>query len=95
MEDKKKFEDDVVEEHNGVYGGKWHIVSTEGFDLPEGHSYLKNSREGNWESFAYGRPKRILKYYANIKVNNIPLGDALKGWLLFFANLERMKQIWK
>ena len=28
-------DEDVVEEHNGVYGGKWHIVSHEGFDLPE------------------------------------------------------------
>ena len=27
MEDVKKIEEDVIEEHNGVYGGKWHIVS--------------------------------------------------------------------
>ena len=36
MESAKIVTEDVVEEHNGVYGGKWHIVSPEGFDLPEG-----------------------------------------------------------
>ena len=36
--------DEVAEEHNGVYGGKWHIVSPEGFDLPEGLDYLKTSQ---------------------------------------------------
>ncbi len=34
----------VVEEHNGVYGGKWNIVSSEGFDLPAGREFLK----GGW-----------------------------------------------
>ena len=32
--------EDIVEEYNCVYGGKWHIVSPEGFDLPEGLEYL-------------------------------------------------------
>ena len=32
--------EDIVEEHNCVYRGKWHIVSPEGFDLPEGLEYL-------------------------------------------------------
>ena len=41
MDDTKMIAKDVVEEHNGVYGGKWHIVSPEGFDLPEGLEYLK------------------------------------------------------
>jgi len=40
-EDTKMIAEDVIEEHNGVYGGKWHIVSPEGFDLPEGLEYLK------------------------------------------------------
>lgn len=35
-------EEDDIQEHNGVYDGKWHIVSPEGFDLPEGLNYLKN-----------------------------------------------------
>ena len=34
--------EDVVEEHNGIYGGKWNIVSPEGFDLPEGLEYVKD-----------------------------------------------------
>ena len=27
MENSKMVKEDVVEEHNGVYGGKWYIVS--------------------------------------------------------------------
>ena len=34
-------EEDIVEEHNGVYDGNWHIVTPEGFDLPEELEYLK------------------------------------------------------
>ena len=45
MADNKIIEEDIVEEHNGVYGSKWHIVSTEGFDLPEGLEYLKNKAD--------------------------------------------------
>ena len=37
--------EDVIEEHNGVCGGKWHIVCPEGFDLPEGLEYLKNKAD--------------------------------------------------
>ena len=33
--------EDIIEERNGVYDSKWHIVSSEGFDLPEGLEYLK------------------------------------------------------
>ncbi len=53
---------DFVEEHNGVYCGKWHIVSPEGFDIPEGLEYLKSS----WE-------KELKNYKENIVVKNIPL----------------------
>jgi hypothetical protein len=35
--------EDDVEEYNGVYGDKWHIVSQKGFDLPEGLEYLRKS----------------------------------------------------
>ena len=42
MKNTKMFEEDIIEEHNGVYGGKWHIVSPKGFDLPEGLEYMKN-----------------------------------------------------
>lgn len=42
--------EDVVEEYNGVYSGKWHIISPEGFDLPEGLKYLKNSWGGTLKS---------------------------------------------
>ena len=33
-ENAKMVTEDVVEEHNDVYGGKWHIISPKGFDLP-------------------------------------------------------------
>ena len=42
MENEKMVSEDIIEEHNGVYGGKWHIVSPKGFDLPEGLEYMKN-----------------------------------------------------
>ena len=34
--------EDEINEYNGVYNGKWHIISPEGFDLPEGKEYIKN-----------------------------------------------------
>ena len=39
--------EDVVEEYNGVYCGKWHIISPEGFDLPEGLKYLRIAGGGH------------------------------------------------
>ena len=44
MENTKMIAENVVEEHNGVYNGKWHIVSPQGFDLPEGLEYLKDAQ---------------------------------------------------
>ena len=79
MEENKMIEEDVIEEHNGVYDDKWHIVSAEGLDLPEGLEYLKNSWEGSWERYMMYGEKMIHKYEANIKVSDIPLGDAFKG----------------
>lgn len=64
--DAKMVVEDVVEEYNGVYCGKWHIISPEGFDLPEGLKYLKNSWGGDTQ-----------KYKANIEVKNVPLKTAL------------------
>ena len=32
----KMNEEDIIEEHNGVYNGKWNTVSPEGFYLKEG-----------------------------------------------------------
>ena len=81
-------EDDVVEEHNGVYSGKWHIVSPEGFDLPEGLDYLKNSWEGNNSMTAKYGVKRIHKYDANIKVSNIQLGDAFERLAYFLRKFR-------
>ena len=80
MENAKMVTEDVVEEHNGVYGGKWHIVSPEGFDLPEGLEYLKNSWEGNNQ-----------KYKANIVVKNLPLKFALEELYLMMYKAERWK----
>ena len=69
---------DIIEEHNGVYCGKWHIVSLEGFALPEGVEYLKNSWEGSWDDHFMGRKERIHKYIANITVRNVQLEDAFR-----------------
>jgi len=52
--------EDDVEEYNGVYGDKWHIVSPEGFDLPEGLEYLRNSLEGSIEEETFKNKERIL-----------------------------------
>jgi len=68
----------VIAEHNGVYGGKWHIVSPEGFDLPEGLEYLKNSWEGSIEERISFNRKEIFKYSAKIKVCHIDLYTSLK-----------------
>ena len=70
--------EDIIEEHNGVYCGKWHIVSLEGFALPEGVEYLKNSWEGSWDDHFMGRKERIHKYIANITVRNVQLEDAFR-----------------
>lgn len=79
LEDIKMITDDVIKDHNGVYGGKWNIVTNEGFDLPEGMEYLKNS----WE-------KNIQKYKAHIVVKDIPLSITLEKTysLLWRANIE-------
>lgn len=79
MEDTKMTVEDAVEEHNGVYSGKCHIVSQEGFELPEGLEYLKNSWEGSWDNYCMGRKERIHKYEAGIKISNVPLRNAFEG----------------
>jgi len=63
-------EEDIFEEYNEVYFGKWHIVFPEGFDLPEGQDYLKNSWEGSWEDYQLHGKERIHRYVAKIKVSN-------------------------
>ncbi len=79
MEDTKMIAEDVIEEHNFIYGGKWHIVSPEGFELPEGLEYLKNSWEGSWEYHCMGRKEGIHNYDASIKISNVTLRDAFEG----------------
>ena len=74
----KMVTEDIIEEHNGVYCGKWHIVSLEGFALPEGVEYLKNSWEGSWDDHFMGRKERIHKYIANITVRNVQLEVAFR-----------------
>ena len=73
--------EDAIEEHNDVYDVKWYIVSPEGFDLPEGLEYLKNS----WE-------KDIQRYKAHIVVKNISLRITFEEAysLLWQANIERV-----
>ena len=88
MEDTRMIEEDVIEEHNGVYGGKWHIVSTEGFELPEGLEYLKNSWEGSLD-LEYERGKsRTHKYVASIKVSGIPLKNTFEGLAYILGKFE-------
>ena len=70
--------EDDVEEYNGVYGDKWHIVSPEGFDLPEGLEYLRKSWEGSIEEETFQNKERIFKYNAKIKISYIDLKLALK-----------------
>ena len=62
--------EDIIEERNGVYDSKWHIVSSEGFDLPEGLEYLKRG---------WGHDQKGITciYIPFIKVSCIPLDVAL------------------
>ena len=78
MEGTKMLKEDIIEEQNGVYSGKWHIVSPEGFDLKEGLEYLKNGWEGSIEEETFCNKERIFKYNAKIKVSNVDLKLALK-----------------
>ena len=76
MDGTKMIDEDVVEEHNGVYGGKWQKVSPEGFDLPEGLNYLKNSWVVNWNDYNLHEKKRIHRYVAKIKVSKVALAES-------------------
>ena len=60
IENKKMIAAEVLEEYNGVYSGKWHIVSPEGFDLPERLEYLKNSWEGSIEDETFKNKRKFL-----------------------------------
>ena len=78
MKEDKIIEENNVEKYNGVYGDKWHIVSPEGFELPEGLEYLKNSWEGTIEDETFCGEERIFKYNAKIKISHVELKLALK-----------------
>ena len=64
-------EEKDIEEHNGVYGGKWHITSLDGFDLPEGIEYLNNSWEGNDDNGHY-------RYLPILVVSCLPLDRSIE-----------------
>ena len=68
--------EDVIEEHNGIYGGKWHIVSPEGFELPEGLEYLKNNASNN-----FCEARSDIETKATVVINNIETGYAFKEML--------------
>ena len=78
-------EEDVIEKHNGVYGGKSHIFFLKGFDLTEGLEYLKNSLEGSWDNCRRAKKEGILRYVASIKVSNVSLKNAFE-WLACVLN---------
>ena len=65
--------DAAIPEHNGVYGGKWHITSLEGFELKEGLEYLKNGWEVGVED-----PK--CNYIPQMVISNMELGVALDAY---------------
>ena len=75
--------EDDVEEYNWVYGDKGHIVSPEGFDLPKGLEYLRNSLEGSIEEETFKNKERIFKYNAKMKISYIDLKLALKNYHLY------------
>ena len=61
MEDMKMFAEEVVEKHNCVYRGKWHIVSPEGFYLPEWLEYLKiNADHPSLQAIKNGKIETII-----------------------------------
>ena len=62
---------DIIEGHNGVYGGKWHIFSEEGFFPPEGEEYLHNSWEGNDDFGDY-------IYIPTLEIKNFPMDKAIE-----------------
>ena len=65
MEKAKMVDEDVVEEHNGVYGAIWHIVSQEGFDLPEGLEYLKDAQ--NEEITVHGSKMEVDEFVKGVR----------------------------
>ena len=65
--------EDAMEEHNGVYSGKWHIVSPKGFDLPEGLEYLRDKAS---DSFCEARSDIETK--AMVVIHNFQTEYALK-----------------
>ena len=70
MENAKMVDEDIVKEHNGVYDDKWHIVSPEGFDLPEGLTYLK----GGWRRDKKGT---TCIYVPVLRISYMPLQFAI------------------
>ena len=68
--------EDVIEEHNGVYNGKWHIVSPEGFYLPEGMEYLKNANKSILDGVLW-------EYIPVIRISGQHLDES-------FQNLEKL-----
>ena len=87
MENVKLIEEDVVEEHNGVYGEKWHIVSLEGFDLPEGLEYVDEYIRQKFEGKSF---KKIIKL-TKLDITLDELFEKMSKMLLFsdrIVNLE-------
>ena len=87
MEDIQMIQEDIFEEHNSIYGVKWHIVSIEGFDLPEGLEYLKNSWEVSVESRVLHGVKRIQKYKASMLISYVRLDETLKKVIYLLGKL--------
>ena len=79
----------ILEEHNGVYDEKWHIISSEGFLLPEGLEYVKytatkgvfDSTTGIWDIGDLGIHDGIVKLFITAKA--LTVGEKVNKAFIF------------
>ena len=86
METQKNISEEILIEHNGVYDDKWHIISPEGFHLPEGLEYLKNSSQKTLNGI-------VFKYIPIIRITNMYLDDILNEFIILIKNFENIEGV--
>jgi hypothetical protein len=82
METQKNISEEILIEHNGVYDDKWHIILPEGFHLPVGLEYLKNSSQKTLNGI-------VFKYIPIIRITNMYLDDILNEFIILIKNFEK------